>query len=292
MSAGAERQITLDDAIIVDEIGIESGCYGIYRLRSLYQPIFKRRDRKLKMVAVEGTAAPYLAGEEVPSEVFLAAVTDDDYDFVGRMGLALAFRNLRNIGLDALELVVDPEGIDGGGIDAGGIDPGAVVDRIGLMVQELAGSGLEPGHIVCALGEHLASDDALLSRLAEEMRSHGMRIAIGDFGAGHWTDAAIDLLKPEIVRVDGDWFQKVCRDATTVRLFDSVVARLRERQAKVLVAGIANEGQLGVALRAGADLFQGAYLAPLAHVGTVFDETPLSIAEKLGETQKIRPLFG
>ena len=34
------------------------------------------------------------------------------------------------------------------------------------------------------------------------------------------------------------------------------------------------------------------YLAPLAHVGTVFDETPLSIAEKLGETQKIRPLFG
>ena len=287
MSAGAERQIGLDDAIIVDEIGIESGCYGLYRLRSLYQPIFKRREKKLKMVAVEGTAAPYVAGEEVPFEVFLAAVTDDDHDFIGRIGLALAFRNLRNVGLGALELVVDPEGID-----ARDIDPGALVDRIELMVGELAGSGLDPGQIVCALGEHAASDAALLSRLAEAIRGHGLRIAVGDFGAGRWSDAAIDLLRPEIVRVDGDWFQKVCHDATTVRLFGSVVARLRERHSGVLVAGIENEAQLGVALRAGADLFQGAYLAPLAHVGTVFDETPLSIAEKLGETQKIRPLFG
>lgn len=287
MSAGAERQIGLDDAIIVDEIGIECGCYGIYRLRSLYQPIFKRREKKLKMVAVEGTTTPYIAGEQVPSEVFLAAVTDDDHDFIGRIGLALAFRNLRNIGLDGLELVVDPQGID-----ARGIDPGALVDRIQLMSSELPGSGLDPAHIVCALGERAASDGALLARLAEGMRSHGLRIAISDFGAGHWTETAIDLLGPEIVRIDGDWFRKVCRDATTVRLFDSVVARLRERQSKVLVAGIENEGQLGVALRAGADLFQGAYLAPPAHVGTVLDETPLSIAEKLGETQKIRPLFG
>ena len=124
------------------------------------------------------------------------------------------------------------------------------------------------------------------------MRSHGLRIAVGDFGAGHWTDEQIDLLKPEIVRIDGDWFRQVCRDATTVRLFDAVVSRLRERQSKVLVAGIENEQQLGVALQAGADLFQGPHLAPPALVGTVFDEAPLSLAEKLGEAQKIMPLFG
>jgi EAL domain-containing protein (putative c-di-GMP-specific phosphodiesterase class I) len=282
MSADAERQIGLDDAIIVDEIGIESGCYGIYRLRSLYQPIFKRREKTLKMVAAEGTAAPYVAGEEVPFEVFLAAVADDDHDFIGRMGLALALRNLRNIGLDAIELVVDPEGID----------PGALIDRIQLVVGELAGSGLDPGNVVCALGEHAASDGALLSRLAEEMRSHGLRIAVSDFGAGHWTDAAVDLLKPEIVRIDGDWFRQVCRDATTVRLFDAVVSRLRERQSKVLVTGIDSEHQFAVALRAGADLFQGPHLAAPALAGTVIGEAPLSIAEKLGDAQRIVPLFG
>ena len=282
MSAGAERQIGLDDAIIVDEIGIESGRYGIYRLRSLYQPIFKRREKTLKIVAVEGTAAPYVAGEEVPSEVFLAAVTDDDHDFIGRMGLALSLRNLRNIGLDTLELVVDPEGIH----------PGALIDRIELVVAELAGSGLDPGHIVCALGEHAASDRALLSRLAGAMRSHGLRIAVGDFGAGHWTDDAVDLLRPEIVRIDGDWFRQVCRDAVTVRLFDAVVSRLRERQSKVLVTGIDSGHQFAVALRAGADLFQGPHLAAPALAGVAIDEAPLSIAEKLGDARGIVPLFG
>lgn len=282
MSADAGRQIGLDDALIVDEIGIESGCYGIYRLRSLYQPIFKRREKTLKMIAVEGTAAPYVAGEEISSEVFLAAASDDDHDFIGRMGLAVSLRNHRNIGLDTLDLFLDLEGIE----------PGTLIDRIRLVAEELAGADLEPDSVVCALGEHAAADGALLSRVAEEMRGQGLRNAIGDFGAGHWTDNAIDMLKPEIVRIDGGWFRQVCRDATTIRLFDAVVSRLRERPSKVLVSGIENEMQLGVALRVGADLLQGPHLATPALVGLELEERPLSIADKLGETQRIVPLFG
>ena len=61
----------------------------------------------------------------------------------------------------------------------------------------------------------------------------------------------------------------------------------------MLVTGIETEQQLGVALKAGAELFQGSHLAPPALVGsTMIDEAPLSLAEKLGEAQKIIPLFG
>ncbi len=45
---------------------------------------------RFALVAVEGTVAPYVAGEEAPPEMFLAAVTPDDRDFVERMELALA----------------------------------------------------------------------------------------------------------------------------------------------------------------------------------------------------------
>lgn len=282
MNRGAEQHIGLDEAIVVDEVGIEAGCYGLYRLRSLYQPIFRRREKTLKMVAVEGTALPYVAGEQVPSEVFTAAVADDDQDFVGRMGLALSLRNHCNIGLDALELFVGPEGAE----------PGTLIDRIRLVVDELPASGLEPGQVICALGEHAASDKALLGRLADVMRGYGLRIAVGDFGAGHWTDQAIDLLGPEFVRIDGDWFRQVCRDATTIRLFDAVVSRLHERRSKVLVSGVESEHQFAVALQAGVDLFQGPHLAAPALVGMELDETPLSIAEKLGEARRIVPLSG
>lgn len=282
MSIESERQVSLDDALIVDEIGIESGCYGLYRLRGLYQPIFKRREKTMKMVAVEGTAAPFVAGEEVPSEVFLAAVSDDDQDFIEEMGLAVSLRNHRNNGVGMLDLVVDPKGND----------PGTLIDRVRLIAGELAGAGLDASSVVCALGEHATSDKALLARLAAELRGHGLRIAVGDFGAGHWTDEAVDLLKPEIVRIDGGWFRQVCRDATTVRLFDAVVSRLRERSSKVLVTGIENGAQLGVALRVGADLLQGPHLAAPVLVGMELDDRPLSIVEKVGEAQRIIPLFG
>lgn len=282
MNPDAGRRTGLDDAIIVDEIGIESGGYGIYRLRSLFQPIFERRGQALQVVAVEGTVAPYVAGEEAPSEVFLASVAEDDLDFVERMELALPLRNQRNIGLDTLELVVGPEGSD----------PRRLIDRVRLIARELAEIGLDPGFVVCAFGEQAATDAAMLSRLADETRGNGLRVAVGDFGAGHWTDGQIDLLGPEIVRIDGEWFQRVCRDATTIRLFDAVVSRLHERRSKVLVTGIENEQQLAVALRAGVELFQGPHLALPALVGTAFDDRPLAMAAKLGEAQKIVPLFG
>ena len=109
---------------------------------------------------------------------------------------------------------------------------------------------------------------------------------------GPWTDDAVDILRPEIVRIDGDWFRQVCRDAVTVRLFDAVVSRLRERRSKVLVTGIDSTHQFAVALRAGADLFQGPHLAAPALVGMELDERPLSIAERLGDTQSGIPQFG
>lgn len=283
MNTDAERQARLDDAIMVDEIGIESGGYGIYRLRTLYQPIFERRGRELHAVAVEGTVAPFIAREAVPSEIFLSAASPDDLDFIEQMSLVLPVRNHGNIGLPTLDLMV--------GLRFGDSVPETMVDRVRLIAAASAEIELDAGLVICALAEPPAQDGTLPSRLAAEMRGR-LRIAIGDFGAGRWTDGQIDALRPEIVGIDGDWFQKVCRDATTVRLFDSVVARLRERKSRVLVAGIDNEEQLGVALRAGADLVQGLHLAPPAHVGTVFDETPLPIAEKLGGTRKILPLFG
>lgn len=156
MSRDSDPRSGLDDTIIVDEIGIESGGYGIYRLRSLYQPIYERRGKLLRAVAVEGTVAPYVAGEAAPREMFLAAVSADDRDFVERMELALPLRNHGNIGLDTLELVVGPEGSG----------PEALIDRVRLIGEELAEIGMEPSLVVCAFGEQAASDDALPSRLA------------------------------------------------------------------------------------------------------------------------------
>ncbi|MCX7304525.1 MAG: EAL domain-containing protein [Hyphomicrobiales bacterium] len=288
MKPDETEPLRLDDAIIVDEIGLKSGGYGLYRLRSQYQPIFEGRGRNLHMVAVEGTVTPFVAGEVAPPEMFRIAVTEDDRDFVARMGIALALRNQHNLEVEGLDLIVSARFDEN--------DHGAPGDRVAFIAGELAEHEpeleFEAGQVFCAFAHTGIPEGLELAGLARQCRELGLRIAIGDFGAGHWTDEQIGMLDPDIVRIDGGWFHQVCRDATTVRLFDSVVSRLRDRRCKVLVSGIATEQQLGVALRAGGHLFQGDHLALPAHAGVAVDDNPLSIAQRLGDARKIVPLFG
>jgi len=281
MSPKPESRTRLEDAIIVDEIGVESGGYGIYRLRSLYQPIFERRGQSLHAVAVEGTVAPYLAGEQVPSEVFLTAAAEDDLDFIRQIRFALPLRNLRNIDAEGLRLLVD--------IATRGDRAETLPDRVRFVAGELEGAELEPDLVTGAVAEPSGADAPVLAAVAEELRQGGMRSAIGDFGMGRWSDEQIDVLSPDMARIDGEWFRQVCRDAVTVRLFESVVSRLHERGVKVLVCGIQDAQQFGIALEAGADLFQGAHLAAVANVGTLHLE-PFSVRDRLNPSEKVRNL--
>ena len=273
MNAEAELRAWLDGAIVVDEIGIEGGGYGIYRLRCLYEQIFERRRQTLKAVAIAGQVAPYLGVEEVPINVFREAVAEEDAGFIELMSLALMVRNHANTGVDTQMLVV------------------GLNDRhVRFVADEASEAELEPAAVVCALDE-AAVATSRLSGVAAEIRDRGMRVAIGDFGVSRWTDEQMNLLAPDIVIIDGDWFRKICRDPVTVRLFDTVVARLHERKARVLVGGIENEQHLSIAIRAGADLFKGTHLAPRALAGSELVET-LPLRDKLGGSEKIVPLYG
>jgi len=60
----------------------------------------------------------------------------------------------------------------------------------------------------------------------------------------------------------------------------------------VLVEGIEQPAQLGVALEAGADLLQGLLLARPVLTGTLFSAEPLEINELLRPAAKVIPLFG
>ncbi|TIP96392.1 MAG: EAL domain-containing protein, partial [Mesorhizobium sp.] len=58
MTGRPDRRRNVGEAIFADEVGIEYGVYGAFRLRSAYQPIFAPRGRFLKAVAVEGLIEP------------------------------------------------------------------------------------------------------------------------------------------------------------------------------------------------------------------------------------------
>ncbi|MCA0010511.1 EAL domain-containing protein [Mesorhizobium sp. B292B1B] len=279
-----ERRRDVGDAIFMDEVGIEYGVYGDFRLRSAYQPIFAPRGRFLHATAVEGLIEPHRAGQPGAARAFFEGVAAQDRLFVETMCRVLHLRNFRNIGVDGLDLFFNYNPLVND-------HRGRALAEIRLMSRHLGELGLAPGMLVCEITEQ-AADDALLARLVREMRRDGIRIAIDDFGTGHSTEERVSLLKPDIVKIDGGWFAQFCRHAAAERFFRPLVSSLHDRGAKVLVEGIEQPTHLRVALDGGVDLLQGFLLARPALAGMIFDEKPLAIDALLGRDSKVVPLFG
>lgn len=280
----AERRRNVGDAIFTDEVGIVYGVHGDFRLRSAYQPIFAPRGRALHAVAVEALIEPHRAGQPTAPRTFFEGVAAADRLFVETMCRVLHLRNFGNIGVDGLDLFFNYNPLVND-------HAGRALAEIRMMSRHLGELGLAPAMLVCEITEQ-AADDALLARLAREMRRDGIRIAIDDFGTGHSTEERVSLLKPDIVKIDGGWFAEFCRHAAAERFFRPLVSSLHDRGAKVLVEGIEQPAHLRVALEGGVDLLQGFLLARPALAGTIFEEKPLSVDALLGRDSKVIPLFG
>ncbi|WP_027058624.1 EAL domain-containing protein [Mesorhizobium loti] len=279
-----ERRRNASDAIFADEIGIEYGIVGDFRLRSAYQPIFAPHGRTLQAVAVEGLIEPHRAGRAGSPKMFFESIAASDRLFVETMCRVLHLRNFHNIGVDGLDLFFNYNPMIND-------HPGRALAEIRLMSRHLGEFGLAPRMLVCEITEQ-AADEALLARLVREMRRDGIRIAIDDFGTGHSTEERVSLLQPDIVKIDGGWFAEFCRHAAAERFFRPLVSSLHDRGAKVLVEGIEQPVHLRVALEGGVDLLQGFLLGRPALAGTIFGEEPLAIDALLGRDNKVVPLFG
>lgn len=275
----------VSDAILVDEIGIETGVYGDYRLKSSYQPIFAARGGMLSPIAVEGLISPQLGGRPVSPAAFFNEVPPEDVLFIESMCRALHLRNHHNIGVDGLQLFFNYD-------PWANRDLAKSLEEIAFMARRLTEIELDPRLLICEITEAAARDIGVLARLVAEMRSHGIRIAIDDFGAGHSTIERIDVLRPEIVKLDGGWFRQLAADKSTTRLLGAAVGSFRAAGAQVLIEGIETPRHLDAALEADADLLQGYLLGGPALAGTIFDRSPRPVADLLAVGRKVIPLFG
>lgn len=274
----------VDAAIVVDEVGIETGVYRDYRLKTSYQPIFRREGESLRPVAVDAFVAPFHAGALVPVAEWSGAVDDDDRQFIRALCQALHLRNHRNIGVPGLKLHI--------GYDAGApADQAAAIGRFEKLLGSLEGLDLDPRQLVCELRGNQTAGGAMLAVLAAEMRGHGVTMAVCDFGTGHSTMSQIEMLKPQMVRVDGAWFRALCRERAAVKLLGPIVRLLRQIGAAVLIDGIETTTQLEAALASGAEYVQGSRLAPPALAGTLFDSAARPLSVLLYPNEKVVPLF-
>lgn len=273
----------IDEAILVDEVGIETGRYGPYLLKTLYQPVFHATLAGLIPWGVAATVEPQRDAQCISIPAFRANVAPEDRDFLGSLCRVLHLRNMDNIGVDGLTLLLDCDSRLFGDVEASG---GPVVS----LIQCLDGIDFAPSLLICEITE--AGSENTKQSVAAALRQRGIRIAVGDFGMSQTSLSQIKLLDPEIVKLEGALFRRIAGIGTATRLLALLTDALRREGRQVVVTGIEKPEHLRVALDIGADFFQGRLLARAKPAGALLDVEPLQVDKLLASENKVIPLFG
>jgi EAL domain-containing protein (putative c-di-GMP-specific phosphodiesterase class I) len=264
-------QARIDSAIIIDEIGIATGVFGTFRLKSVFQPIFTAGSASLAPWGVEARLRPLRQGVTVAPAVLAETLTSAEVPFFEALCRALHIDNHPNIGVDGMSLFCS--------IDARhALDPARILEELDFLSSRVVEVGMDPHLLVCSIAETEKLERSVLVRLAAAIRLHGFSLGVDDFAAGFPSLEQVACIEPNIVKFDGPWFRRVSSVPRASKLLGPLFAGFRDSGASVLVDGIETVDQLDAALDTGAVLLQGPLLAPPALAGALFPTEPLDRA--------------
>lgn len=274
--------LDLERALFVDEVGIEAGIYGNYRLKTAHQPIFRREGAELIPFAVEARVAPFRGRSAVAPAEFFKETPQSDRAFVEALCRTLHLRNHRNVGIEEPErfelyLTIDPR-YDGWEA------PDSAAHSIATFARE---ADIPAGMIICEILDAATLDAKALAALSGELRGHGVRVSIAEFRVGQSAIDRVTQIEPDVIKIDGAWFRDVQESSETAQLFPAVINAFQGFGAKLLVQGIETPAELEGALDAGADYLQGMLLSPPALAGSALDEKPQPIKTLLRRRGKV-----
>lgn len=128
--------------------------------------------------------------------------------------------------------------------------------RIGRLFE-----GLPPNRVVLEITEHDAVEDyASLADILADIRRDGVRLAVGDAGAGYASFRHILQLKPDLIKLDMALTRDIDTDISRRSLAISLVRFAREIGSKLIAEGVETQGELDTLADLGVEMAQGFFL--------------------------------
>lgn len=272
---------SLLDAIHQDEVGLEFGIMARQRFKTLFQPVYGRVGAELAPAMLragcEAIADPLVA--EIPGLV----LPDATPEATSRLGLLLATRNYRNADARGLKLYLQVPARSYPRLGAFEAD----IRHLARQVDDLE---IDPAQVICELSCRSGEFDTSL-KMASILRRRGVKIALAHSKPDDPLSFWMARLRPDHVRIDGDWFVKICGHHVSRSLLTGLVRAMRDNGSTVLIEKLDSRRLLDSALEAGADFLQGDSLQAAGLVGTLIDPAPVPLpgAAEKSNILPIRP---
>ncbi|MEX0955969.1 MAG: EAL domain-containing protein [Rhizobiaceae bacterium] len=240
--------------IVRQSDGTSNGVWGVFTLRSAFQPIFTFHDGRLDITAFEGLLRPFRNDEGIAPGAFFNAVSPQDRFHVETLSRTLHLLNAGFCLDKRARIFVN-------------FDPSVFVDReiaanalrdMRLVLHE---AEIVPERIVCEITEQKTSSEAGLNMFVQALRDHGFAIAIDDYGAEESGIERINELRPDIVKFDAQWITHLMQSGPGFALLKTMVAEFEWRGITTLFEGIEEPWQLDLAEKCGTSMVQGFVLA-------------------------------
>jgi EAL domain-containing protein (putative c-di-GMP-specific phosphodiesterase class I) len=251
---------------IIRETDGYTAAYGPYTLESAFQPIFRSQaNGTLRLEAFEGLVRPRKDVEPVSPGAFFSAVRAEDRATVDAVCRRLHMLNVALLGRRNATLFLN--------FDPSLFESVADTTAEAARLADLAGKiGLSLRQIVCEITEKRAASAAKLLAITEGFRACGFRIAVDDYGAEESDSSRIDLLKPDIVKFDGEWVLRYMDNPPGIELLRDTARRFRDRGITTLFEGLEHDWQVDLCQELEIDLLQGFALARPEMLPTRFNE--------------------
>ncbi len=110
------------------------------------------------------------------------------------------------------------------------------------------------------MGQQIAKPDRM-RYLIDNLREAGFKIAVDDYGADSSDARRVELVQPDIVKLDAHWVVRLMESQSGFAILQDAVERFHQDGASVIMEGLEQGFQIDLAWGAGADLIQGFALA-------------------------------
>ncbi|MDC0611462.1 EAL domain-containing protein [Vibrio sp.] len=246
-----KKNSVLDDAIIKLQDGGFIAHYKHLTLRSVFQPIFSREQ---KIVGVEALVRINNAQNSAinPEEFFHSKfVSDLDKSNVEHLSRSIHIRNYSISHFKNLKLFLNVLPNSSHLLETSVYFDGSLSDRLAQLE-------IDRNLVVLEIMEIEYDNEQLLFSSTKELARSGFRIAVDDFGSHASTKERVNILLPDIIKMD--------RSLLTAYMAGNQIPLLqglafaKHKNALTVIEGIESEAQFKAMSELDIDMHQGFYL--------------------------------
>lgn len=250
----------LTDRIFELDGGHRAFDFGLFEIRSAFQPIYAINNNAGMLYGVEALARPLYKGKSIEPLDFFSRLSARDRFVADWACLCLHIANTAAWQLGNTSLFVN-------------LNPGScqfteqMIRGLDTYAELVDGQGLSLSKVYFEITEQDGGDKEALSTIVEKLRSLGFGIAIDDFGVGSSDLMRVNELRPDIIKVDAGWFRKMMEGEDTRQFAHQIILKLHEVGAHLLFEGVETPRELHWARECAGSLIQGWLFGKATHMG-------------------------